>query len=87
MHLSKNVSNKDITTTTKNLDLKKLIKSIDKGDKIYSKYSRTKNATKKEKLCGLFKTYRNSLKKITNLSKANYYCELFRENKVKLNKV
>ena len=35
----------------------------------------------------LFKTYRNNLNKISKLSKANYYCEFFKENKKKLHKV
>ena len=47
----------------------------------------TKNATKKEKLYEIFKTSRNSLNKITKLSKANYYYQFFEENKRKLNKV
>ena len=46
-----------------------------------------KNATKKEKLYELFKSYRNSLNTITKLSKANNYYEFFQENKRKLNKV
>ena len=61
--------------------------SIDKKNKIYRKCIRTENATKKEKLYELFKTYKNSLNKITKLSKANYYCKIFEENKRKLNKV
>ena len=64
-----------------------ILKSIDKKNKICRKCIRTKNATKKEKLYELFKSYRNSLNTITKLSKANNYYEFFQENKRKLNKV
>ena len=66
---------------------KGIVKSIDKKNKIYRKCIRTKNATKKEKLYELFKTYGNSLSKITKLSKVNYYYQFFEENKRKLNKI
>ena len=66
---------------------KGILKSIDTRDKIDRKCIRTKNSTKTEKLYELFKTYRNSLNKITKLSKANYYYQFFEGNKRKLNKV
>ena len=66
---------------------KAILKSVDKKNKIYRKCIRTKNATKKEKLYEIFKTYRNSIKKITKLSKASYYYQFFEEIKRKLNKV
>ena len=48
-----------------------------------TKYIKTKNAGKKEELLELFKIYKNSLNKITKLSKGNYYGEFFEENKKK----
>ena len=42
---------------------------------------------KKEKLHNLFKSYRNSLNKITRLSKANHYKIFLEDNKNRLNKV
>ena len=64
-----------------------ILKSIDEKNKIYRACIKTKNSIKKEKLYELFKAYRNSLNKITKLSKSNYYYEFFEENKRKLNKV
>ena len=49
--------------------------------------SEQKVLPKKRKLYELCKTYRNSLNKINNLSKPNYYYQFFEENKRKLNKV
>ena len=46
-----------------------------------------KKCYQKEKLYELFKTYGNSLSKITKLSKVNYYYQFFEENKRKLNKI
>ena len=46
-----------------------------------------KNATKKEELHYLFKSYRNSLNKLARLSKANHYKTFFEDNKNKPNKV
>ena len=54
---------------------------------MYRKYIRTKTTAKKEELFELFKTYRNPLNKITELSKANYCSKYFEENKKKLYKV
>ena len=66
---------------------KEILKSIDQKNRIYKKCIRTKNATKKEELHNLFKSYRNSLNKITRLSKVNHYKLFFEDNKNKLNKV
>ena len=49
--------------------------------------SEQKVLPKKRKLYELCKTYRNSLNKINNLSKPNYYYQFFEENKRKLKKV
>ena len=71
--------NEDIKTMKKPWITKsiKSLKSVDNKNKIYRKCIRTKSGTKKEKLYELFKTYRNSLNKITKLSKANYYYQFF----------
>ena len=66
---------------------KGILKSIEKKNRIDRKYIRTKNATKKEKLHNLFKSYRNSLNEIARLSKANHCKTFFEDNKNKLNKV
>ena len=68
---------------------KGILKSINRRNNIYieSVNIRTKNATKKTKLYELFKIYRNSLNKITRLSKAKCYYQVFEENNRKLNKV
>ena len=66
---------------------KGILKSIEKKNRIYRKCIRTKNATKKEELHNLFKSYRNSLNKLARLSKANHYKTFFEDNKNKLNKV
>ena len=42
---------------------------------------------KKEQLHNLFRSYRNSLNKITRLSKANHYKIFLEDNKNRLNKV
>ena len=46
--------------------------------------SKPKMLEKKEELLELFKIYKNSVKKITQLSKGNYYGEFFEENKKKI---
>ena len=55
--------------------------------KIKRKCNRTKTPIKKEELHQLYKTYKNSITKLTRLSKANYYCKYFEVNKKKLTKV
>ena len=65
---------------------KGILKSIEKKNRIDRKCIRTKNATKKEKLNNLFKSYRNSLNEIARLSKANHCKTFFEDNKNKLNK-
>ena len=83
MHPLKKLPNKEIKTLKKSWITTGILKSIDKKNKIYRKYTRTKNAAEKEELFELFKTYRNFPNKITKLSKANYYSEFFEENKKK----
>ena len=87
MHLLKSSQIKKLKTLKKPCINKGILKSIDKKNKTYRKYIRTKNTAKKEELFELFKTYRNSLNKITKLSKVNYYSKFCEENKKKLNKV
>ena len=66
---------------------KGILKSIEKKNRIYRKCIRTKNSKKKEEMCNLFKSYRNSLNKIARLSRANHYKTFFKDNKNKLSKV
>ena len=66
---------------------KGILKSIEKKNEIYRRCIRTRNSTKKEELHNLFKSYRNSLDKISRLSKANHCKTFFEDNKNKLNKV
>ena len=80
-------SNKDKKTMKKPWITKGILKSIEKKNRIYRKSNRTKNATKKEELHNLFKSYRNSLNKIARLSKVNHYKNFFEDNKSMLNKV
>ena len=77
----KKLSKKDKKAMKKPWITKGILKSIEKKNRIYRKCIRTKNATKKEELYNLFKSYRNSLNKITRLSKANHYKIFFEDNK------
>ena len=84
----KKVSNKEIKILKKPWINTKILKFIDKiciyiDIYIYRRYIRTKHVAKKEKLFELFMTYRNSLNKITKLSKANYYSEFFEKKSEK----
>ena len=63
------------------------MKSISKKNKINRKCNTTKNPIKKEELHQLYKTYKNSITKLAGLSKANYHCKYFEDNKKKLTKV
>ena len=83
MHLLKILPNKEIKIIKKAWITTGVLKFINKKNKTYRKYIKTKNAAKNGKLFELFKTYINSLNKITKLSKANYYSEFFEENKKK----
>ena len=65
----------------------RILKSIEKKNRIYRKCIRTKNSTKREEFHNLFKSYRNFLNKIARLSKVNHYKTFSEENKNKLNKV
>ena len=56
----KRFSNKDKKTMKKPWITKGILKSIERKNRIYRKYIRTKNSTKKEELHSLFKSYRNS---------------------------
>ena len=83
----KKLSNKDKKTMKKPCITKGILKSIEKKNRIYRKCIRTKNATKKEELHNLFKSYGNSLNKLARLSKANHYKTFFEDSKNKPNKV
>ena len=83
----KKLSNKDKKTMKKPWITKGILKSIEKKNRIYRKCIRTKNSTKKEELCNLFQSYRNSVNKIARLSEANHYKTFFEDNNNKLNKV
>ena len=80
----KKLSNKDKKTMKKTWITKGILKSIEKKNRIYRKCIRTRNATKKEKLHNLFKSYRNYFNKIARLSKANHYKTFSEDNKNKL---
>ena len=83
----KKISNKDKKTMKKPWITNRILKSIEKKNRIYRKCIRTKNSTKREEFHNLFKSYRNFLNKIARLSKANYYKTFSEDNKNKLNKV
>ena len=83
----KKLSNKEIKTLRKPWITTRILKSIAKKNKINRKCNRTKNPIKKEELHQLYKTYKNSITKLARLSKANYYCKYFEDNKKKLTKV
>ena len=82
----KKLSNKEIKTSRKPWITTGILKSISKKNKINRKCNRTKNPIKKEELHQLYKTYKNSITKLARLSKANYYCKYFEDNKKKLTK-
>ena len=65
---------------------KGILKFFEKKSRIYRKRIKTKNTVKREELQNLFQFYRNSLNKITRLSKANHYKNVFEDNKSKLSK-
>ena len=83
----KTLSNKDKKTMKKPWITKRILKFIEKKNRIYRKFIRTKNSTKKEELHNSFKSYRNCLNKIARLSEANHYKTFFEDNKNKLIKV
>ena len=83
----KKLSNKEIKILRKPWITTGILKSIAKKNKINRKCNITKNPIKKEELHQLYKTYKNSKTKIARLSKTNYYCKYFEDNKKKLTKV
>lgn len=83
----KKLSNKEIKTLKKPWITTGILKSINKKNEIHRKSVKAKNPIRKEELHELYKTYKNSITKLTRRSKANYYCQFFEDNKKKLNKV
>ena len=61
--------------------MKGLLMSIKAKNRLYQKFSRSKDEAIKTDLHNKFKNYRNYLNKITRLSKANHYRKFFEENK------
>ena len=61
--------------------VKGILMSIKLKNRLYRKFSRSKDEATKTDLRNKFKNYGNYLNKITRLSKLNYYKNLFEENK------
>ena len=60
---------------------KSILTSIKAKNRLYRKFSRSKDEAIKPDLHNKFKNYRNHLNKISRLSKANHYRNFFEENK------
>ena len=61
--------------------VKGILMSIKLKNRLYRKFSRSKDEATKTDLRNKFKNYGNYLNKITRLSKLNYYKNLFEESK------
>ena len=61
--------------------MKGLLMSIKAKNRLYQKFSRSKDEAIKTDLHNKFKNYRDYLNKITRLSKANHHRNFFEENK------
>ena len=61
--------------------VKGILMSIKLKNRLYRKFSRSKDEATKTDLRNKFKNYGNYLNKITRLSKLNYYKNFFEENK------
>ena len=61
--------------------VKGILMSIKLKNRLYRKFSRSKDEATKTDLRNKFKNYGNYLNKITRLSKLNYHKNLFEENK------
>ena len=61
--------------------VKGILMSIKLKNRLYRKFSRSKDEATKTDLRNKFKNYGNYLNKITRLRKLNYYKNLFEENK------
>ena len=64
-----------------------ILTSVKNENKIYNKFYKANDQTRKQLLHEKFKSYSNSLVNLTRESKENYYKKYFEENKTNLIKV
>ena len=84
-HTPKNrMTKKELKTRSKPWLTSGILTSVKNKHKIYNKFCKAKDQTRKQHLQEKFKTYRNSLANSTRQSKQNYYKKHFEENKTNL---
>ena len=68
----KKISNREFKRTYKPWTTDGILKFINRQDKFYNKYVKTKNISTKDKLHKEYKVLRNQVNEIIKLSKKNY---------------
>ena len=77
----KKLSHKEKKRLSKPWLTKGIFQSIKQKKALYRKFIRTKDLTKRELLLQDFKTYKNTIHKLTRISKSEYYKHYFEEHK------
>ena len=79
--LVKKLSHKEKTSLSKPWLTKGILQSIKQKNVLYRKFIRTKDLTKRELLLQDFKIYKNTIHKLTRITKSEYYKHYFEEHK------
>ena len=83
----KKISKREFKRTYKPWITDGILNSINRKDKLYNRYIKTKNKTNKEDLHKEYKTLRNQVNELIGLSKKNYYGKYFTEHSNNIKKV
>ena len=83
----KKISNREFKRTYKPWITDGILNSINRKDKLYNKYVKTKNKTAKEELHKDYKMLRNQVNELIRLSKKNYYGKYFEKHTNNIKKI
>ena len=61
-----------------------ILKSVEIKSRLHKRICRAKNPLDKEELANKVKNYRNTILKLTRKSKANHFCNYFRDNRLNI---